>query len=210
MNIKGEMQAAFRGEQRTPSRCGRLEQACAYGIKPVLMEFDGIEIDSHELHAGGTFHWVIANLMASKDTIKILGDLNKAYPFANTEQERLVQEALGTDNQAIVHNAIDCLEAGDAEGLGRLMIKPQDIFDHKIMPQCNELIAPVLHSVLQDPEIRRWTYGAKGVGSRGDGTVQFLAKSAEDAKELQAYLQNKKGMPSFTLTIKPGQTVKKQ
>ena len=209
MNIKGEMQAAFRGEQRTPSRCGRLDQACAYGIKPVLMEFDGVEIDSHELRAGGTFHWVIANLMASKDTIKILGDLNKAYPFANTEQERLVQEALGTDNQAIVHKAIGSLEAGDSEGLGRLMIKAQEIFDQKVMPQCNELIAPVLHSVLQDSEIRRWTYGAKGVGSQGDGTVQFLAKSAEDAKELQAYLQNKKGMPSFTLTIKPGQTVKK-
>ena len=37
MNVKGEMQAAFRGEQRTPSRCGRLDQACAYGVKPVLM-----------------------------------------------------------------------------------------------------------------------------------------------------------------------------
>ena len=29
MNTNGEMQAAFRGEQRTPSRCGRLDQACA-------------------------------------------------------------------------------------------------------------------------------------------------------------------------------------
>ena len=55
MNVKGEMQAAFRGEQRTPSRCGRLDQACAYGVKPVLMEFDGVDIDSRELRAGGTF-----------------------------------------------------------------------------------------------------------------------------------------------------------
>ena len=46
MNTQGEMQAAFRGEQRTPSRCGRLDQACAYGVKPVLMEFDGVEIGS--------------------------------------------------------------------------------------------------------------------------------------------------------------------
>ena len=45
MNIKGEMQAAFRGEQRTPSRCGRLDQACAYGVKPVDMRFDGTETD---------------------------------------------------------------------------------------------------------------------------------------------------------------------
>ena len=209
MNVKGEMQAAFKGEQRTPSRCGRLDQACAYGVKPVLMEFDGMEIDSRELHAGGTFHWVIANLMSSKDTIKILADLNKAFPFADNEIERNVQEALGADNRQIIRAAIERLEAGDVEGLGRLMIEAQELFDEKVMPACDELIAPVLHSVLNDPEIKQWIYGAKGVGSQGDGTVQFLAKSDEDAKHLQNYLQEQRGMPSFTLTIKPGQTVKK-
>lgn len=209
MNIKGEMQAAFRGEQRTPSRCGRLDQACAYGVKPVLMEFDGVEIDSKGLRAGGTFYWVIANLMASKDTIKILADLNKAFPFADNETERRVQEGLGVDNLGIIHEAVRKFEVGDAEGLGKLMTKAQKLFDEKVMPQCDELIAPVLHSVLQDPCIKKWTYGAKGVGSQGDGTVQFLAKSVEDAKNLQEYLQKERGMPSFTLTIKPGQNVKK-
>ena len=82
MNTKGEMQAAFRGEQRTPSRCGRLDQACAYGVKPVLMDFDGVEVESRELSVGTTFRWVVANLNASKDTIKILADLNRCYPFA--------------------------------------------------------------------------------------------------------------------------------
>ena len=209
MNVKGEMQAAFRGEQRTPSRCGRLDQACAYGVKPVLMEFDGVEIDSRELRAGGTFHWVIANLMASKDTIRILADLNKAFPFTDNEKEKRVQEALGVDNRRIIEEAIRKLEAGDAEGLGDLMTRAQALFDEKVMPACDELQAPVLHSVLNDPEIRKYTYGAKGVGSQGDGSVQFLAKSEADAKRLQEYLQNQRGMPSFTLTIKPGQTVKK-
>lgn len=209
MNVKGEMQAAFRGEQRTPSRCGRLDQACAYGVKPVLMEFDGVDIDSRELRAGGTFHWVVANLMASKDTIKILADLNKAFPFADNDLERNVQKALGEDNRRIIRMAMERLEEGDAEGLGRLMTRAQSLFDKKVMPACEELAAPVLHSVLSDPEIKRWTYGAKGVGSQGDGTVQFLAKSEEAAGQLQTYLKEKRGMPSFTLTIKPGQTVKK-
>ena len=209
MNTKGEMQAAFRGEQRTPSRCGRLDQACAYGVKPVLMEFDGVEVDSRELRAGGTFHWVIANLMASKDTIRILADLNKAYPFAKNDLERQVQEALGEDNRRIISRAVALLEKGDAPGLGALMTEAQRLFDSKIMPACDELKAPVLHDVLCDPQIMRWVFGAKGVGSQGDGSVQFLAKSAEDAKALQEYLLNSRGMPSFTLTIKPGQTVKK-
>ena len=129
MNIKGEMQAAFRGEQRTPSRCGRLDQACAYGVKPVQMEFDGVEIDSKPIRVGSTFHWVIANLMASKDTIKILADLGKAYPFANTDAEKKVQEALGRDNTEIVSKAKDLLIKGDAEGLGRLMKEAQALFD---------------------------------------------------------------------------------
>ena len=209
MNVKGEMQAAFRGEQRTPSRCGRLDQACAYGIKPVLMDFDGVEIDSKELRVGGTFHWVIANLMASKDTIKILGDLNKAYPFANGEKEVAVQEALGSDNQQIVGRAIKLLESGDVHGLGSLMIEAQRVFDEKVAPMCTELAAPVLHSVLNDSTVQQYIYGGKGVGSQGDGTVQLLAKDENAAKALQEYLQEKRGMPSFTLTLKPGQNVKK-
>ena len=209
MNTKGEMQAAFRGEQRTPSRCGRLDQACAYGVKPVLMGFDGMEIDSRELRAGTTFHWVIANLMAGKDTIRILSDLNKAYPFAKSEAERRVQEALGPDNRRFVARAREKLESGDAPGLGEVMNQAQANFDEKVMPASPELTAPVLHSVLQDPVLQPWIYGAKGVGSQGDGSVQFLAKSAADAEQLQKYLLEQRGMPSFTLTLKPGQTVKK-
>lgn len=209
MNIKGEMQAAFRGEQRTPSRCGRLDQACAYGVKPVLMDFDGIEIDSKELRVGSTFYWVIANLMASKDTIKILADLNKAYPFASDDTERHVQEALGRDNHQIVSKAVQLLEDGHAEELGELMVEAQNLFDRKVAPMSSELTSPVLHSVLNDPEIQKWIYGGKGVGSQGDGTVQFLAKGEQEAKALQDYLFQQRGMPSFTLTLKPGQTVKK-
>jgi len=209
MNIRGEMQAAFRGEQRTPSRCGRLDQACAYGTRPVLMAFDGTEIESRALRAGATLHWVIANLMASKNTIRILSDLNKAYPFAENEREIRVQEALGPDNREIVTRAVKYLEAGDASSLGRLMDEAQALFDEKVAPASPELKAPVLHSLLRDEKIRTWIHGAKGVGSQGDGTVQFLAKGEREAEMLREYLEQEKGMPSFQLTINPGQTVRK-
>lgn len=209
MNTKGEMQAAFRGEQRTPSRCGRLDQACAYGVKPVLMDFDGVEIDSKELRVGTTFYYVIANLMGSKDTIKILADLNKAFPFASSDADRLIQDALGKDNRQTVLKAVQLLEAGNAEKLGKLMNESQRNFDKKVAPVSSELKAPILHSVLKDPVIEPLIYGAKGVGSQGDGTVQFLAKGDKEAKVLQKYLFEQKGMPSFTLTLKPGQTIKK-
>ena len=209
MNIKGEMQAAFRGEQRTPSRCGRLDQACAYGVKPVRMIFDGFEIESEELKAGAVFHWVIANLMASKDTIKILADLNKCFPFAQSDQERLVQEALGIDNKNICAEAVRALADGDAERLGCLMNKWQENFDRKVLPACDELNGPVLHSVLHDPVVKSLVLGAKGVGSQGDGSVQFLVKNSDMAQKLQKYLLDKRGMPSYTLTITPGQVIHK-
>lgn len=209
MSTQGEMQAAFRGEQRTPSRCGRLDQACAYGVKPVYMEFDGVEISTKVLHVGNTFRWVIANLMASKDTIKILADLNKCFPFAENDRERLVQQALGEDNQSFVEEAIKYLNEGNPEELGHIMKRWQENFDKKVMPACSELKAPVLHKIITDPNIQKWIYGAKGVGSQGDGAVQFLVRDEDSMYALQEYLEKEKGMPSFSLTLKPGQTVKK-
>jgi galactokinase len=41
MTIRDEMEMAYLGEITTPSRCGRMDQACAYGNRPILMSFDG-------------------------------------------------------------------------------------------------------------------------------------------------------------------------
>ena len=132
----GEMNVAYLGELRTASRCGRLDQACAFGVNPVLMNFDGEEIDVTRLNVKKDLHWVFADLCSSKDTVRILADLNKAYPFASNEVEQNVQEALGEDNQKIIAKAVQMMESGDAEGLGRLMTDAQKLFDEKIAPMC--------------------------------------------------------------------------
>lgn len=210
LDIRGEMYVAFRGEQRTPSRCGRLDQACAYGSRPVYMEFDGSEIETKPLKVGKTMYWVVADLQASKDTVRILADLNACYPFAKNNMEGAVHEALGKDNKQIVKHAVSYLEQGNAEELGKLMKEAQAIFDEKVAPACpQELMAPVLHSVLQDKNIEQWIYGCKGVGSQGDGTVQFLAKDKQCRDALMKYLREERQMSSFSLTIKANNTVKK-
>lgn len=210
MNTKMEMLVAFRGEQRTPSRCGRLDQACAYGIKPVLMEFDGFEVSSQQLQVGTTFYWVISELNGKKDTVRILSDLNKCYPFAESEKERNVHNALGVENREIVNKAMQYLQEGNAQALGNLMCEAQTNFDLKVAPASPiELAAPLLHDILDDANVKELTYGAKGVGSQGDGTVQFLAKDAETQRLLMKYLEETRSMSSFSLTLKPGQTIKK-
>lgn len=210
LNTSGLMNIAYWGEQRTPSRCGRLDQACAFGVNPVSMIFDGNEVDVERITVKKPLYYVFADLMAGKNTVKILADLNKAYPFAANEKEANLQEALGQDNEIIIQKAIKLINSGDSEGLGRLMTEAQKLFDTKVAPMSpEELKSPVLHSVLDDPEVKKYTYGAKGVGSQGDGTVQLLAKDEETQKSLVNYLQNVRHMTTYTLTLKPNKNIKK-
>ena len=210
LNTMGEMRIAYNGEQRTPSRCGRLDQACAYGVNPVRMVFDGTEVSVKTLTVKTPLYFVVANLNAGKDTVKILADLNKCFPFAQNDTEKSVQEALGVDNVEFINNACQAIEKGDVKALGQVMIDFQDNFDKKVAPACPEqLTAPVLHEILEDEIIKSLTYGAKGVGSQGDGTVQFLAKDEESQKKIIEYLKNEKNMEGFPLTLKPKKAVRK-
>lgn len=210
LNTLGLMNIAYWGEQRTPSRCGRLDQACAFGVNPVIMTFDGNELDVERITVRKPLYYVFADLMAGKDTVKILGDLNRAYPFAHNEMETRLHEALGEDNQKITSRAITYISQGDAEKLGELMTEAQALFDEKVAPMCpEELTAPVLHAILDDPTVKSLTYGAKGVGSQGDGTVQFLARDEAAQEQLIAYLKSEKGMTAYSLTLRPSAVVRK-
>ncbi|MBR4767921.1 MAG: hypothetical protein IK088_02990, partial [Lachnospiraceae bacterium] len=210
LNTSGLMNIAYWGEQRTPSRCGRLDQACAFGVAPVQMNFDGHEVEADRIPLGTTLYYVFADLMAGKDTVRILGDLNRAYPFASDEKGERLQEALGPDNLAITQRAMEYMEKGDARALGALMTEAQALFDEKVAPMCPaELTSPVLHRTLEDPEIRKLTLGGKGVGSQGDGTVQFLAKDEKSQEALYEYLTTKLKMTGYKLTLKPNSSIRR-
>ena len=209
LNTMGEMNIAYVGELRTSSRCGRLDQACAFGVKPNLMKFDGDEIEVQTLNVKKPLYWVFADLCGKKNTIKILADLNKAYPFASNEREQKLHDALGRHNLDIINRAIKFMAEGEIERLGMLMTETEKVFDEQVAPLCpEELRAPKLKAVLADEHIKNLTYGGKGVGSHGDGSVQFLAKDADCQQQLVDYLKAD-GMPAYSLTINPVHTVRK-
>ncbi len=208
LNTLGEMNIAYLGELRTSSRCGRLDQACAFGVKPIRMNFDGDEIEVKTLTVKKPLHWVFADLCAGKDTIKILSDLNKSYPFASNEQERNLHLALGEWNQEVVAKATQYMASGEVEALGKLMNETEKMFEKYVTPMSQALQAPKLHQVLNDPKIQPLVYGGKGVGSHGDGSVQFLARNAESQQQLVDYL-NKQGMKAYQLTLNPVHTIRK-
>ena len=210
LSVPGEMRAAYHGERLTQSRCGRLDQACAFGEQPIIMKFSDEEISIKKLKVGRTMHWVFADLCASKDTRKILSHLNRAYPFAQNEIYQNVQDALGKDNYEIIAKASQAIEAGDAETLGRIMCEAQTLFDEKIAPACpEELTSPVLHSVLNDPNVQPYIWGAKGVGSQGDGSVQLLAKDKSCQLALVDYLNNERHMEAFPFELQAGGKIRK-
>lgn len=206
----GEINIAYVGELRlTGSHWGRLHQACAFGVKLNLMTFDGDKVEVKTLNVKNYLYLVFADLCAAKDTIKILRDLNKGFPFASNEMEEREQRALWELNQKIINKAIEFMANGAAEELGKLMVEAQRLFDDKVAPMCpEELTAPKLHEVLNDPVVGRLAYGGKGVGSQGGGSVQFLVKDQESQLKIIDYL-NSRGMKAYPLTIKPVHTVRK-
>ncbi|MBD0345849.1 MAG: GHMP kinase, partial [Coleofasciculus sp. Co-bin14] len=203
MTIRGEMEFAYLGEITTPSRCGRMDQACAYGDRPTVITFDGDRIDVTELTVPQDLFFVIVDLGASKNTQQILENLNQCYPFATTEVQKNVQNYLGSISTQITQEAVEALQQGDALRIGALMKKAQAEFDKHLIPACpSQLTAPVLHQILNYELIQPFILGGKGVGSQGDGTAQFIVKDEESQqKVIEIIKRDFPQMQSLKLTI---------
>jgi UTP-glucose-1-phosphate uridylyltransferase/mevalonate kinase len=210
LTVRGEMELAYMGEITTPSRCGRLDQGCAYGNRPILMQFDGDLIDVKEISVPHDLHFVIVDLKASKDTKEILNRLNHCFPFAEDDVQRGVQEYLGPINKNLVHQSMEALGEGDARRVGELMTEAQLAFDANMQPACpSQLTAPVLHTVLNHKPLQPYVYGGKGVGSQGDGTAQFIARDREAQKKAVEIIERDLGMACLELVIRSGRRVRK-
>jgi len=210
MTTRGEMELAYQGEITTPSRCGRMDQGCAYGNRPILMTFNGDQLDVAELDVPHDLYFVIVDLQAQKDTMEILSRLNRSYPFAEGEVERNVQDLLGLINKRVVFQAVDALQDGDGARLGALMTEAQILFDRYATPACpEELTSPVLHKVLGYEPLKPHIWGGKGVGSQGDGTAQFIARSQADQQAVIEMIEGDLGMPCLELTMRSGPKVRK-
>ncbi len=210
LTTRGEMELAYLGEITTPSRCGRMDQGCAYGNRPILMIHDGDRLEVIELRVPHDLYLVIVDLNAQKNTVEILARLNRAYPFAENEIERGVQELLGPINKRIVLQAVEALEAGDAERLGALMTEAQAFFDRYAIPACpEELTAPVLHRVLNYEPLKPHIWGGKGIGSQGDGCAQFIARSQADQQAVIEIIERDLGMKALPLTLRASPRVRK-
>ena len=211
LTIHEEMEIAYLGETTTPSQCGRMDQACAFGNKPILMTFDGDRLAIEELTVRQELFLVIVDLGGSKDTQKILSDLNSCYPVPQNEIQHNVHQYLGVISAQFTQEAVTAVQQGDAQLLGTLMSRVQAEFDRYMIPACpDQLTAPKLHLLLKYPDLQPLIYGGKGVGSQGDGTAQLIAKDRESQEQAIAIIQRDfPQMEALKLTISPQSKVKK-
>jgi len=200
---RGEMEYAYMGELLTGSQCGRMDQGCAFGQSPILMTFNGNTVRVEGLKISGHFHLIIADLGARKDTRKILASLNRAF-LSNKPAGRLVREYLGQINKGIVFKAVEALQTGSPARLGRLMSEAQRAFDTHCMAACpSELTAPKLHDMLSVPSLESLIWGGKGIGSQGDGSVQFVTRGPEERLKALEILKKAYGLSCYSLDIEP-------
>jgi len=210
MTTRGEMEYAYQGEITTPSRCGRMDQGCAYGTKPVLMVFDGDRIEVVEIRAPKDIYLVVVDLGARKDTKEILAKLNNCYPFADAPVQKNVQRYLGPMNKGVVKKAVEALAAGDETALGTLMNEAQRLFDEHVAPACpGQLEAPALHRLLGYGPIKKHVIGGKGVGSQGDGSAQLIVKDKAAQAAVIAIIEKDLSMPCLPLVLESARKIKK-
>ncbi len=193
------MEIAYQGEKLTGSECGRMDQACIYGKMPVLLTFEKDRpVRIEPVMPGGDLHLFFVDLAGRKDTVKILSDLRRAHRRSGP-----LRGALGEENERIIRQAYSALTTGDARRLGSLMLAAQELFDRQVAPHsAAELASPLLHRVLAVPAVAGHIWGGKGVGSQGDGTAQFVARSAADRRQAMRKIEREfAGMRCFPLDI---------
>ena len=209
LTVRGEMECAFAGERLTPSKCGRMDQACANGSRPVIMTYDSDFLDVAPVAVSQPLHLLLVDLKAKKSTVRILDALQGCFPKATTENHRRVHHALGQGNHDIICRAMAALEAGDAPALGAVMDESHRMFTEAGAAVCpEELSAPVLQRVLSHPKIREHVWGGKGVGAGGDGTAQFVCKSLAAQQQVAQLVRDELNMLPIPLTIQPVTTVR--
>ncbi len=202
LSIEDEMKIAYESEHNVGSKCGKLDQVVALGQNTFFMKFNNKNVNFKEILLKKNLYFVFADLESNKNTIKILDDLNNSYE-CDDEISKNVRYYLEVLNREIVNESYKLFINGDCKKIGKLMTKSQELFDKYVSPKCiDELSSPKLHLLLNDCDIKKISLGGKGVGSQGDGSVQFIVDSKEKQKELINLIKKKFRINAYDLTLK--------
>jgi mevalonate kinase len=176
MGDREAARAAFDGERAFHGNPSGIDNAlAAHG--GVMLFRRGKEPES--LKVGGKFHFVIANSGKKGPTKELVGKVS-ALREGNPPEYGAMEGA----EEWLVEKAIEALAQGDAEALGKLMDKNNELLARL------GLSTPTIDSI-REIALENGALGAKITGAGGGGCVLILTpdagKSAEIADKLEKY-----------------------
>lgn len=201
LSVDQEMRLAYEAEQSTGSKCGKLDQVCAYGPGMRAICFDGDSIFVKTLTLEKELSLILVDFNSTKDTKKILFDLNAAYPYPKNKKEEGLFYALGEYNKESVMKAKEAIVKGELEVLGTVLNEFQQNFDDKVAICSEELAAPLLHELIAYSRTINAVLACKGVGSQGDGMAQMLIKNEDDVEDIIAEIKKRFGYDCYRLKL---------
>ena len=203
------MEIAYKSERFALSMCGRLDQICAKGLCLSHIIFNEENLNINNIEINKELNFVIADLNGFKDTKKILSSIHNCFPFPKNKDEELVKQTLCEKNHYLVNEAINAIKNGNLQYLGELLNEAQKNIDSYIGKICKEIYGTILHKVMSDTTIKKYSYGSKGTGSNGDGSIIILAKNKISQKNIIKYLEKEYKFKPFEYNVKKTYSIKK-
>lgn len=185
------MNIAYNGELMAGSKCGKMDQCIAFGKGPFKIIFNEDSIAINDIKLKHNIYILIIKLNGCKNTINILNDLHKAFPYPITEDDINLENLFGEYNINVTNNAEKYLTDNNIKELGNLMNDYQTNFKLYASKYSNDLKSPLLYKILNDIDIQKYILGGKGVGSHGDGCCQLLCSNEGYINKIIDILSNK-------------------
>lgn len=200
LSVEKEMELAYEAEISTGSKCGKLDQVCAYGqgLRKIVFDSDKIEISS--LYTKSNLQFLLVNLQGKKDTKKILSDLNSEFVKEMDIKEGRLISSLGVFNSFCVDEATQKLCNSDMFGFGHVMNKFQENFDLNVACYSEELKAPQLHRLIDYCKEIKGVIACKGIGSQGDGMAQILLDCDSQVEEIMQGIRDTLAMECYSFS----------
>ena len=176
------MNIAYNGELMTGSKCGKMDQCIAFGKGPFKIIFNKDSITINDIKLKDNIYILIIRLNGSKNTIQILDDLHKAFPYPITEDDKNLENLFGKYNINITNNAEKYLIDNNIKELGDLMNDYQNNFKLYASKYSKELESPLLYKILNDIDIQKYILG---------GCCQLLCSSEDNINNIVDILSNK-------------------
>jgi len=191
---------AYEGEHLANSKCGMLDQTSILSNDIMHITFYNNNTKTEKVKVKKNINILIVDLNGKKKKKKILKVFNEALPFIKNNNDKLIHNVIGKRNKRLVEKSVKAIENGNIKKLGKYFLESQKNID-KVAVICEELVAPLLHKILKDRYIKKYSYGGKGTGSGGDGSLILISKNEEANDKMYKYIRQKYKMKVFKLTI---------